>query len=131
MEEVPPGDAESRPSALLSAPQPLGERIPQRALRVVQVRQRVTIRPTDAPHRVPDRASRLDGAQQLRAPIAEREPPARIEPDLMADLEPMFLAVHIGAHTMYHAGQRPVKLSDTTGAEGVATPVEGLRTPPR
>src|SRR2546426_12808501 len=81
--------------ALLPAAGPLDEGAAEHTLRVVQVRQRVTIGPPDTLRGRPDGSGRIDGAEQIRPAVADGESPADVEPHLVTGREPIFSSVHL------------------------------------
>jgi hypothetical protein len=59
------------------------------ALRVVQVPEGVPVRPSHRGRGTGQRTGGLNGAQELDAAIAQREPAAELQPDLVPDGEPI------------------------------------------
>jgi hypothetical protein len=104
-QEIAPVGVQVRAAPLLASAATLDERSAERPLSVVQVRERVTVRPSHARGGCAHRAGGLDGTQEVGATVADGEAAIGVEPDLVVHLEPsfppMFSFVHLGEK--YHA----------------------------
>jgi hypothetical protein len=63
---------------LAAAPRTLNEVLLERCFRVVEIHQRMTIRPSHRSGRSPDRSFDVNGSKQSHAAIANGELPARV-----------------------------------------------------
>jgi hypothetical protein len=87
-EEVTSVRRERRPAAVVTPTSTLDEPEADRSLGIVEIAERVAIRPAGALRGRPDGARSVDGAKQDHASVAEREPAARVQPYLVADGQP-------------------------------------------
>ena len=96
LQEVASCGIQARATALLPAAGALDQGLAQHPFGIVQVRERMAIRPPDSPGRRPYGAGHVNRAEEIGPAVADGEAPAGVEPDLVMDREPIFSLVHLG-----------------------------------